>query len=66
MIAFCFPMLLIPSCCVVYFSHDLDNILLENLGDVRTLQAVFELEALVLTGINFRYCITIFRYSVFF
>ncbi|XAR56342.1 hypothetical protein NMG60_11036790 [Bertholletia excelsa] len=30
--------------------HDLDNILLENLGDVRTLQAVFELEALVLTG----------------
>jgi UDP-glucose:glycoprotein glucosyltransferase len=33
-------------------SHDLDNILLENLGDVRTLQAVFELEALLLTGIN--------------
>lgn len=32
------------------FSHDLDNILLENLGDSRTLQAVFELEALVLTG----------------
>jgi UDP-glucose:glycoprotein glucosyltransferase len=31
-------------------SHDLDNILLENLGDVRTLQAVFELEALLLTG----------------
>ncbi|KAL4183985.1 hypothetical protein AMTRI_Chr11g101090 [Amborella trichopoda] len=30
--------------------HDLDNILLENLGDVRTLQAVFELEAFVLTG----------------
>ncbi|KAK9134686.1 hypothetical protein Syun_014016 [Stephania yunnanensis] len=30
--------------------HDLDNILLENLGDARTLQAVFELEALVLTG----------------
>ncbi|CAL5438882.1 unnamed protein product [Camellia sinensis] len=30
--------------------HDLDNILLENLGDLRTLQAVFELEALVLTG----------------
>ncbi|XP_047315092.1 UDP-glucose:glycoprotein glucosyltransferase [Impatiens glandulifera] len=30
--------------------HDLDNILLENLGDTRTLQAVFELEALVLTG----------------
>lgn len=30
--------------------HDLDNILLENLGDQRTLQAVFELEALVLTG----------------
>lgn len=31
-------------------SHDLDNILLENLGDTRTLQAVFDLEALVLTG----------------
>ncbi|KAF5177305.1 UDP-glucose:glycoprotein glucosyltransferase [Thalictrum thalictroides] len=30
--------------------HDLDNILLENLGDTRTLQAVYELEALVLTG----------------
>lgn len=30
--------------------HDLDNILLENLGDTRTLQAIFELEALVLTG----------------
>lgn len=30
--------------------HDLDNILLENLGNQRTLQAVFELEALVLTG----------------
>ncbi|CAN6310811.1 unnamed protein product [Urochloa humidicola] len=30
--------------------HDLDNILLENLVDVRTLQAVFELEALLLTG----------------
>ncbi|KAF8723076.1 hypothetical protein HU200_022226 [Digitaria exilis] len=30
--------------------HDLDNILLENLGDVRTLQAIFELEALLLTG----------------
>ncbi|KAK3153915.1 hypothetical protein QOZ80_2BG0183200 [Eleusine coracana subsp. coracana] len=30
--------------------HDLDNILLENLGDVTTLQAVFELEALLLTG----------------
>ncbi|KAK0591027.1 hypothetical protein LWI29_034667 [Acer saccharum] len=30
--------------------HDLDNILLENLGDRRTLQAFFELEALVLTG----------------
>ncbi|KAH1050938.1 hypothetical protein AAZX31_08G124800 [Glycine max] len=30
--------------------HDLDNILLENLGNTRTLQAVFELEALVLTG----------------
>ncbi|KAG6517190.1 hypothetical protein ZIOFF_020570 [Zingiber officinale] len=30
--------------------HDLDNILLENLGDLRTLQAVFELEALILTG----------------
>ncbi|MCI08040.1 UDP-glucose:glycoprotein glucosyltransferase-like, partial [Trifolium medium] len=33
-----------------FCSHDLDNILLENLGDTRTLQAVFELEALVLTG----------------
>ncbi|KAJ8572608.1 hypothetical protein K7X08_009119 [Anisodus acutangulus] len=30
--------------------HDLDNMLLENLGDTRTLQAVYELEALVLTG----------------
>ncbi|MBA0743070.1 hypothetical protein Gogos_005790, partial [Gossypium gossypioides] len=30
--------------------HDLDNIFLENLGDARTLLAVFELEALVLTG----------------
>nr|GEV63748.1 UDP-glucose:glycoprotein glucosyltransferase [Tanacetum cinerariifolium] len=30
--------------------HDLDNILLENLGDKRTPQADFELEALVLTG----------------
>ncbi|GLJ16960.1 hypothetical protein SUGI_0293070 [Cryptomeria japonica] len=30
--------------------HDLDNIVLENLGDARTLQAVFELEAIVLTG----------------
>ena len=30
--------------------HTLDNILLENLGDTRTLQAAFELEALVLTG----------------
>ncbi|CAK9164630.1 unnamed protein product, partial [Ilex paraguariensis] len=30
--------------------HDLDNILLENLGNIRTLQAEFELEALVLTG----------------
>ncbi|XP_072958522.1 UDP-glucose:glycoprotein glucosyltransferase [Typha angustifolia] len=30
--------------------HDLDNMLLENLGDERTLQAVFELEALLLTG----------------
>ncbi|CAI9103836.1 OLC1v1002407C1 [Oldenlandia corymbosa var. corymbosa] len=30
--------------------HDLDNILLEKLGDERTLQAVFELEALILTG----------------
>lgn len=37
-------------CSVDYFSHDLDNILLENLGNARTLQAVFELEALVLTG----------------
>lgn len=31
-------------------SHDLDNILLENLGDTTTLQAVFEVESLVLTG----------------
>ncbi|CAA2989444.1 UDP-glucose:glyco glucosyltransferase isoform X2 [Olea europaea subsp. europaea] len=30
--------------------HDLNNILLENLADTRTLQAVFEHEALVLTG----------------
>ncbi|KAL3638178.1 hypothetical protein CASFOL_018048 [Castilleja foliolosa] len=30
--------------------HDLDNILLENLADTRTLQAVYELEALLLTG----------------
>ncbi|KAI3972803.1 hypothetical protein MKX01_019461 [Papaver californicum] len=30
--------------------HDLDNIVLENLGDTRTLQAVYELESLVLTG----------------
>ncbi|CAL1352591.1 unnamed protein product [Linum trigynum] len=30
--------------------HDMDNILLENLGDTRTMQAVFELEAVVLTG----------------
>lgn len=36
---------------VIFLSHDLDNILLENLGDLRTLQAVFELEALILTGI---------------
>lgn len=36
---------------VICHSHDLDNILLENIGDTRTLQAVFELEALVLTGI---------------
>ncbi|XP_051146784.1 UDP-glucose:glycoprotein glucosyltransferase [Andrographis paniculata] len=34
----------------VYAIHDLDNILLENLADTRTLQAVYELEALVLTG----------------
>lgn len=36
---------------VICHSHDLDNILLENIGDMQTLQAVFELEALVLTGI---------------
>ncbi|KAI5390090.1 hypothetical protein KIW84_075422 [Lathyrus oleraceus] len=30
--------------------HDLDNIMIENLSDTRTLQAAFELEALVLTG----------------
>lgn len=35
---------------LIIHSHDLDNILLENLGETRTLQAVFELEALVLTG----------------
>ncbi|KAJ4784375.1 UDP-glucose:glycoprotein glucosyltransferase 1 [Rhynchospora pubera] len=34
----------------VVAEHDLDNMLLENLGDTRTLQAVFELEALLLTG----------------
>ena len=39
------------SFCLKCISHDLDNILLENLGETRTLQAVFELEALVLTGI---------------
>ena len=39
------------SFCLKFISHDLDNILLENLGETRTLQAVFELEALVLTGI---------------
>lgn len=39
-----------PHCMFSMCSHDLDNILLENLGDVRTLQAVFELEALLLTG----------------
>ncbi|MQL92030.1 hypothetical protein Taro_024649, partial [Colocasia esculenta] len=40
------PWLIEPKIAV----YDLDNILLENLGDERTLQAVFELEALVLTG----------------
>ncbi|KAI3966206.1 hypothetical protein MKW92_005124, partial [Papaver armeniacum] len=30
--------------------YDLDNIVLENLGDTQTLQAVYELESLVLTG----------------
>lgn len=35
---------------LILYSHDLDNILLENLGETRTLQAVFELEALVVTG----------------
>ncbi|XP_024372023.1 UDP-glucose:glycoprotein glucosyltransferase isoform X2 [Physcomitrium patens] len=30
--------------------HDLDNIVLEKLGDIRTMHAVYELEALVLTG----------------
>lgn len=35
---------------ILIYSHDMDNILLENVGDTRTLQAVFELEALVLTG----------------
>ncbi|CAI0375268.1 unnamed protein product, partial [Linum tenue] len=44
---------LILECSVlhaIFFSHDMDNILLENLGDTRTMQAVFELEAVVLTG----------------
>ena len=39
-------------CSLLFCSHDLDNILLENLGDVSTLQAVFELEALLLTGMH--------------
>lgn len=30
--------------------HDLDNIVLEKLEDTRTMHAVYELEALVLTG----------------
>lgn len=32
------------------FRHDLDNIVLESLGDTRIMHAVYELEALVLTG----------------
>lgn len=35
---------------VVTCRHDLDNIVLEKLGDIRTMHAVYELEALVLTG----------------
>lgn len=35
---------------ITSISHDVDNILLENIGEMRTLQAVFELEALLLTG----------------
>ena len=35
---------------VVPCRHDLDNIVLEKLEDARTLHAVYELEALVLTG----------------
>ncbi|KAH7387951.1 hypothetical protein KP509_16G050200 [Ceratopteris richardii] len=34
----------------VHAIYDLDNIVLEKLGDARTMQAVFELEALMLTG----------------
>lgn len=30
--------------------HDLDNIVLEKLEDTRTMHAIYELEALVLTG----------------
>lgn len=30
--------------------HDLDNIVLEKLKDTRTMHAIYELEALVLTG----------------
>lgn len=46
----------------IYLSHDLDNILLEDLGDLRTLQAVFELEALILTGIIF-FCLPLVIYG---
>lgn len=38
------------GCALFGCSHDLDNILLEKLENVRTMYAVYELEALVLTG----------------
>lgn len=38
------------ACALFGCSHDLDNILLEKLENVRTMYAVYELEALVLTG----------------
>lgn len=46
---FCDPSHLL---CDVFFScrHDLDNIVLEKLGNAKTMYAVYELEALVLTG----------------
>ncbi len=41
------------TCCMMCFffcRHDLDNIVLEKLGNAKTMYAVYELEALVLTG----------------